>query len=94
GDLRTGGILLLDALDHSHGHSLAHVPRHKPSKGWILGEGFYDHGLHGNHLHKASITFLQELRLLFKLLSGSPVDLGEELSKLDCYVGGVANLIG
>ncbi|CAD5194505.1 unnamed protein product, partial [Musa acuminata subsp. malaccensis] len=86
GDLGTGGILLLDALDHSHGHSLAHVPHSKPSKGWI--------GLRGNHLHKASITFLQELRLLLKLLSGSPVDLGEELSKLDRYVGGVANLTG
>ncbi|KAK7846503.1 hypothetical protein CFP56_007868 [Quercus suber] len=90
GNLGSRWILLLHALDDSDSHSLPHVPDGKTTKWGILGESFNNHGLGGNHLNHSRITILQEFGLLLKLLTRSPVNLGQELSKFDSNVGGVA----
>ncbi|KAK7846506.1 hypothetical protein CFP56_007861 [Quercus suber] len=90
GHLGSRWILLLHALDDSNSHSLTHVPDGKTTKWGILGESFNNHGLGGNHLNHSRITILQEFGLLLKLLTRSPVNLGQEFSKFDSNVGGVA----
>ncbi|OAY74344.1 hypothetical protein ACMD2_01461 [Ananas comosus] len=90
GDLGASGILLLDTLDHSDSNGLPHVTDGKTAKGRVLGEGLNNHGLGRNHLNKARITVLQELGLLLELLARAAINLGEDLSKLNSDVGGVA----
>ncbi|GER57689.1 translation elongation factor 1-alpha [Striga asiatica] len=90
GDLGTRGILLLDTFDDTNSNSLPHVTNSKTAKRRVLGKGLDHHRLCGNHLHKPSISILQELGLLLELLTRSPVNLGHELSKLDSNVGSVA----
>jgi hypothetical protein len=90
GHLGAGWVLLLHTLDDSNSNCLPHVTNSETTKRRVLREGLHHHGLGGNHLNHTSITVLEELGLLLKLLTRSPVDLGNELSKLDGYVGGVA----
>ncbi|WVY95913.1 hypothetical protein V8G54_028070, partial [Vigna mungo] len=78
------------ALDDTNSHSLTHVSHSKTTKWRIFREGFNHHGLCGNHLHKTSISVLQEFRLLLQLFTRPPVNLGHEFGKLHGNVGGVA----
>lgn len=47
------------------------------------------HGLSWNHFHKSNIIILQELGLILKLFTRSPVNLGQDLRKFDNNVGGM-----
>lgn len=44
-----GGVLLLDGLDDTDGHGLAHVTHGKAAQRRVGGEGLHAHGL-GGHL--------------------------------------------
>merc|ERR1719402_1875268 len=88
GDLATS-FLLVDGLDDTDGHGLLHVTDGETSKGSVLLEGLYAHGLAGNHLHDAGVTRLDELGVGFNLLTSTPVNLGLELGKLAGNVSSV-----
>merc|ERR1712000_679033 len=56
----------------------------------VVGEGLNTHRLAGNHLDDGSITGLDELGVVLNGLSGTTIDLLEELGELAGNVGGVA----
>merc|ERR1712000_578575 len=56
----------------------------------VVGEGLNTHRLAGNHLDDGSITELDELGVVLNGLSGTTIDLLEELGELAGNVGGVA----
>nr|ACU18045.1 unknown [Glycine max] len=89
-DLGSGGVFLLNTLDDSNSYGLTHVPHSKTTKGRILRESFNHHGLGWNHLNHTSITILQKFGLLLKLLTRSPVNLGQDFRKLHSNVRSVA----
>src|SRR5690606_19036980 len=60
------------------------------AKRGVLGEGLNAHGLGGNHLDDGGITRLDELRVVLDRLTGTTVDLLEELGELAGNMGGVA----
>lgn len=81
---------LLNSLDHTDGDGLAHVTDSETTERGVVGEGLDTHGLGGNHLDDGSVTGLDELGGVFDRLSGTAVDLLEELGELASNVGSVA----
>jgi len=69
---------------------LTHVTDGETTKRWVVGEGLNTHRLAGNHLDDGSITGLDELGVVLNGLSGTTIDLLEELGELAGNVGGVA----
>lgn len=69
---------------------MTHVTDGETSKRRVLSEGLNAHGLGGNHLDDGSVTRLDELGGVFNGLSGTAVNLLEELRELASNVGGVA----
>jgi len=89
GDL-TSLLGLNDGLDDTDGNGLSHIADSEASKWWVVGESLNAHWLGRNHLNNSSITGLDELRGVFDRLSGSAIDLGEELRELAGNMGSVA----
>lgn len=58
----------------------------KLTKWWVLREALHTHGLARDHVNNGSISRLQELGVVFKLLPRATVNLFLELSKLACDV--------
>jgi hypothetical protein len=89
GDL-AGLVGLDDGLDDTDGNGLAHVTDGETTKRGVVGEGLNAHGLGGNHLDDGGVTRLDELGVGLGSLTGTAVDLLEELRELAGNVGGVA----
>ena len=90
-----GGTLLLlvvddDGLDDSDGDGLPHVADGETSERGELGEGLNAEGLGGLKLDDASISGLDELRVLLEDLSRTPVHLLKNDGELAGNVSGVA----
>mmetsp|Transcript_16754 Transcript_16754/g.37905 ORF Transcript_16754/g.37905 Transcript_16754/m.37905 type:complete len:525 (-) Transcript_16754:84-1658(-) len=83
-------VLLLDLLDDSDSDSLSHVTDGETSKRWVLLESLNAHRLGRNESDESSLSVLQELRVVLKLLSGTLVHLDLELRELAGNVGGMA----
>ena len=77
-------------LDDTDGDSLPHVPDSEPSKGRELSEGLDTHGLAWDQLDDGGITRLDELGSVLGGLSGTPVNLLQDLGELAGNVRGVA----
>ena len=77
-------------LDDTDGDGLAHVTDGEATKRGVVGEGLNAHGLGGNHLDDGSVTRLDELGAVLNRLSGTAVNLLEELGELASNVGSVA----
>jgi hypothetical protein len=90
GDLTSTLLGLLDTLDDTDSNSLSHVTDGETTKRWVLSEGFNTHWLGWNHLDNGGITGLDELRRVFDLLTGTSVNLLNELLKLASNVSSVA----
>lgn len=71
-------------------HGLAHVTNGETTQWWVVSEGLDTHWLGWHHLDDGGITRLDELRRVFDGLSGTTIDLLEELGELASNVGGVA----
>ena len=89
GDL-AGLVGLGDGLDNTDGNGLTHVTDGETTKRRVVSESLNAHGLGGNHLDDSSITRLDELGAVLNRLSGTAVDLLEELRELASNVGSVA----
>ena len=83
-------LLLLDGLDDTDGDGLSHVTDGETTQGRVVGEGLHAHGLGGNHLDDGGVTRLDELGVGLNSLTGTAVDLLEDLGELAGNVGGVA----
>jgi hypothetical protein len=79
-----------DRLDDTDGDGLTHVTDGETSKRRVLGEGLNAHGLGGLHLDDGSVTRLDELGRLLNDLTGTTVNLLDQLGELASNVGGVA----
>jgi len=90
GDLASLSIGLLHALDDTNSNGLPHVPDSESTKGRVLLVRLDTHGLGGNELDDGGVTRLQELGGGLHDLTGSSVDLLDELTELASNVGGVA----
>ncbi len=69
---------------------MTHVTDGETTERRVVGEGLNTHRLAGNHLDDGSITGLDELGVVLNGLSGTTIDLLEELGELAGNVGGVA----
>lgn len=69
---------------------MPHVTDGETTERRVVGEGLDTHGLGGNHLDDGSVTGLDELGVVLSGLSGTAVDLLEELGELASNVGSVA----
>ena len=76
-------------LDDTAGDSLPHVPDGEPSKGRELCEGLDAHGLAWDQLDDGGVTRLDELGSVLGGLSGTPVNLLQDLGELAGNVRGV-----
>lgn len=90
GDLAGSTSGLLDGLDDTDGDGLTHVTDGETTQGRVVGEGLNAHGLGGNHLDDGGVTRLDELGGGLSSLTGTAIDLLEELSELAGDVGSVA----
>jgi len=90
GDLAALAVRLLDSLDDSNCDSLPHVSNGETAQGRVLLVRLDTHGLGGNKLDDGGVTRLQELGGGLHDLTGSSVDLLDELTELAGNVGGVA----
>jgi len=91
GDLTgTSLVRLGNGLDDTDGNGLTHVTDGETTERWVLGESLNTHGLGWHHLDDGSVTRLDELGLVFDGLSGTTVNLLEELRELASNVGSVA----
>lgn len=70
--------------------SLSHVTNGETSKRRVVSEGLNTHRLGWNHLHDGSITRLDELRGSLNGLSGTTINLFQDLRELASNVGSVA----
>jgi hypothetical protein len=70
--------------------SLSHVTNGETSKRRVVSESLNTHGLGWNHLHDGSITRLDELRGSLNGLSGTTINLFQDLRELASNVGSVA----
>ncbi|KAH3678581.1 hypothetical protein OGATHE_000131 [Ogataea polymorpha] len=77
-------------LDDTNGNGLSHISDGKSSQWWVLSEGLNTHWLRWDHLNNSSVTRLDKLRVLLNLLTGSSVDLLEQLVESAGNVGSVA----
>jgi hypothetical protein len=89
GDL-AGLVNLGDGLDDTDSDSLTHVTYGETTKRRVVSEGLNAHGLGGNHLDDGSVTRLDELGVGLGGLTGTAIDLLEELRELAGNVGSVA----
>ena len=83
-------VLWLNLLDDTDGDGLSHITDSETSQRRVVSEGLNTHGLAGNHLDDGSVTRLDELGVVFDRLSGTTIDLLEELRELAGNVGSVA----
>lgn len=90
GDLSGSTSGLVDGLDNTDSNSLTHVANGETTERRVLGESLNTHGLGRNHLDDGSVTGLDELGVVLNRLSGTTVNLLEELSELASNVGSVA----
>jgi hypothetical protein len=89
GDL--AGLIGLDnGLDDTDGDGLTHVTDGETTERGVVSESLNAHGLGRNHLDDGSVTRLDELGAVLGRLSGTAVDLLEELGELASNVGSVA----
>lgn len=79
-----------DGLDDTDGNGLTHVTDGETTERRVVSEGLNAHGLGGNHLDDGGVTGLDELGGVLNRLSGTAVDLLEELGELARNVGSVA----
>jgi len=90
GDLATGGSGLVNGLDDTDSDGLTHVTDGETSQRGVVGESLNAHGLGGNHLDDGGVTRLDELGVVLNGLSGTAVNLLEDLGELAGNVGSVA----
>ncbi|GAO48339.1 hypothetical protein G7K_2513-t1 [Saitoella complicata NRRL Y-17804] len=90
GNLTGTGSGLLNGLDDTDSDGLTHVTDSETTEGRVLSESLNTHGLGGNHLDDSSITRLDELGVVLHSLTGTAVDLLQELRELASNVSGVA----
>jgi len=90
GDLAALAIGLLDGLDDTDSNGLTHVTDGETSERGVLLEGLNAEGLGGNHLDDGGITRLDELGELLNGLTGTTIDLLDNLRELAGNVSGVA----
>lgn len=90
GDLATSLLGLVDGLDDTDSNGLPHVTDGETSERRVLVVGLNTHWLGGNKLDNARITRLDELGRRLHDLTGTTVDLLDELGELAGNVGGVA----
>src|SRR4051812_34233655 len=90
GDLAGTASGLLDGLDDTDSNGLTHVTDGETTERGVVGEGLNTHGLGGNHLDDSGITGLDELGGGLSGLTGTAVNLLEELGELASNVGSVA----
>ena len=69
---------------------MTHVTDGETAERGVVGVGLDTHGLGGHHLDDGGVTRLDELRGVLELLTGTTVDLLDELGELAGNVGGVA----
>ena len=74
----------------THCNSLPHIADSETSQWWVVGESLDTHWLGWHHLDDSSITGLDELGVVLDGLSGTTVDLLEDLGELASDVGSVA----
>jgi len=79
-----------DRLDDTDGNGLPHVTDGETSEGRVLSKSLNTHGLGRLHLHYGGITGLDELGVLLNALTGTAVDLLDQLGELAGNVGSVA----
>ena len=92
-----GGLGLLaslglagDGLDNTDSDSLTHVSDSETTERGVIGEGFDDHRLHGLELDHSGVLGLDKGGCILHDLTGTLVDLGDDLAELAGNVGGVA----
>ena len=90
GDLTGTTSGLLDGLDDTDSDGLTHVTDGETAQRGVLGERLNAHGLGGNHLDDGRVTVLDELGVGLSSLTGTAIDLLEELRELAGNVGSVA----
>merc|ERR1719220_2779110 len=83
----TSLIKLLNRLDNTNSHSLPHVPNSEPTKGRVLLEGLYAHGLGRHQLDNGGVTGLDLAGVVLHLLTRPTVDLLQKLGELAGGVG-------
>ena len=83
-------LLAGDGLDDTDSDGLTHVTDSEATERRVLGEGFNDHGLHGLELDHSGVLGLDAGGGILHDLTGTLVDLGEDLAELAGNVGGVA----
>ena len=88
--LSTGLVGLVNGLDDTDSDGLPHVTDGETTERGVLVVRLNTHGLAGNKLSNASITRLNGLGASFDRLSGTTIDLLDELSELASDVGGMA----
>lgn len=69
---------------------MTHVTDGETTQRRVVSESLNAHRLGGNHLNDSGVTGLDELGVLLNGLTGTAVDLGEELRELAGNVGSVA----
>jgi len=79
-----------DSLDDTNSNSLSHISDGESSKGLVLGKWLDAHWLGGDHLDNGSVTRLDLGGVVFNLLTGSSVNLFEELVESAGDVRGMA----
>lgn len=90
GDLSTLAVGLLNGLDDTDSNGLTHVTDGETTKRGVLLVGLDTHGLLGDKLDDGGVTGLDELGGGLHDLTGTTVDLLDELLELACNVGSVA----
>jgi len=80
---------LVDGLDDTDSDGLTHVADGETSKRSVIGKGFNAHGLGRDQFNDTGISRLEELGVVFDLLSGTAVNLLLEFGELAGDVGGV-----
>lgn len=88
--LAGSGLGLVDGLDDTDSDGLTHVTDGETTQWRVVSEGLNTHGLGGHHLDDGGISRLDELGAGLNRLSGTAVNLLEELRELAGNVGGVA----
>jgi len=83
-------IGLIDALDDTDSHGLSHITDSEAAQRRVVSEGLNTHRLRWNHLNDGSIARFDEFWCVLNGLSGTSVDLLEDLSELAGDVGSVA----
>jgi hypothetical protein len=86
---RTISVLAHDLLDDANGDGSAHITDGETTERGVDGEGFDAHRLRRLHLDDAGLAGLDELGIVFDLLTVTLVDLDKELVESASDVGSV-----